>query len=117
MNVYNRVIGNYIFSFEPPLDPRTDDLDLVDAVSLQHHMNISLDMGDEYFTNPFILTSRNRTEARVGSILFDVIDGIVPSKRPSSEKEKIQVLQGYLGDLTDRAVTVTYCNDLSDLTA
>ncbi len=102
-----RTFGDYACKFEPPLDTRTEGLDLVDAVALQHNINVSLDLGDGYFTNPFILNQRERTENKVGTFLFYVIDGGNPNQQHTKE-DKVLVLQKYLGDMTGREVTIAH---------
>lgn len=107
MSDINLSLGDYLFSFEPPLDARTEGMDLVDAVALQISINKSeFDMCEDYLTNPHIIYMRERSESEVGHFLFYVIDGGDP-KKPNTEENKIAVMKKYLGSVTGREVTVS----------
>lgn len=111
----NRTLGNFAFTFEPPLDPRTDNLDLIDAVVLQRHIN-SLGgsrNNDIFFTNPFVVNERERDEVRVGSQLFYFIDHPTEADLQTHDHPDTRRAMGrYVSDLTQRHVTVDYLYEL-----
>lgn len=99
-----RRLGNYTFEFDPPLDPCTDELDLIDAVALQRLLNQT----DPYqphlldLEHPQVQYRRKKYEAETGHLLFSVIDG------GGTPEQSTKALEHCLGMVTNREAAVAY---------